>query len=290
MRKNPNNLNRRNLLSSLLLGSVTVSLADSAMAEDRPAKATLSVLNQNPLLWAVAWSTTAAEYGALCYQAFNLAQLRVEKFLQSKDNKNSKPLGIITDVDNTIVHAASYWGYLINKGVDFFDDEAWDRWIPKNLITPVPGAKEFLSFCHKNQVEVFYVTNRDQGENTYKYALRQLRYLEFPFADEEHLTVYRDTSNKMPTKKKISQSHNLILMLGDNLNDYKRDYYVDDVEERYSLMQRDRHEFGEKFILLPNATDGHWVRAIFGESEPEANESNRDILRKAATSRAWSGN
>ena len=128
-----------------------------------------------------------------------------------------------------------------------------------------------------------------RDRDTYEYALRQLRYLEFPFANEEHLTVYRDTSNKMPTKKKISQSHNLILMLGDNLNDYKRDYYVDDVEERYSLMQQDRHEFGEKFILLPNATDGHWVRAIFGASEPEANESNRDILRKAATKCAWSG-
>ena len=289
MSKKPNNLDRRKLLSSLLLGSVTVSLSESARAYDRPNKATPNVLNQNPLLWAVAWSATAAEYGALCYQAFNLAQLRVEKFLNRKDNKNSKPLGIITDVDNTIVHAASYWGYLINQGIDFFDDEIWDRWIPKNLITPVPGAKEFLSFCHKNHVEVFYVTNRDQGENTYEYALRQLRYLELPFADKQHLTVYRDTSNKMPTKNKISQSHNLILMLGDNLNDYKRDYYVDGVEERYSLMERDRHEFGEKFILLPNATDGHWVRAIFGESEPEANESNRDILRKAATKRAWSG-
>ena len=143
MRKKPHNLDRRKLLSSLLLGSLTLSLSDKANADDRPNKGTLNSLNQNPLLWAVAWSTTAAEYGALCYQAFNLAQLRVEKFLKRKDKKSSKPLGIITDVDNTIVHAASYWGHLINKGVDFFDDEIWDRWIPKNLITLVPGAKEF---------------------------------------------------------------------------------------------------------------------------------------------------
>ena len=93
MRKKPNSLDRRKLLSSLLLGSVTVSLSESARAYDRPNKATPNVLNQNPLLWAVAWSATAAEYGALCHQAFNLAQLRVEKFLKRKDNKNSKPLG-----------------------------------------------------------------------------------------------------------------------------------------------------------------------------------------------------
>ena len=85
MRKKPNNLDRRKLLSSLLLGSVTVSLSESARAYDRPNKATPNVLNQNPLLWAVAWSATAAEYGALCHQAFNLAQLRVEKFLKRKD-------------------------------------------------------------------------------------------------------------------------------------------------------------------------------------------------------------
>ena len=107
MRKKPNNLDRRKLLSSLLLGSLTVSLSERARADNRTKKEALNVLNQNSLLWAVAWSTTAAEYGALCYQAFNLAQLRVEKFLKRKDDKNSKPLGIITDVDNTIVHAAS---------------------------------------------------------------------------------------------------------------------------------------------------------------------------------------
>ena len=288
MRKELNNVNRRKILSSLLLGGLTLPLSAKAEGDIEKKEETQKNLNQNPLLWAVAWSTTAAEYAALCYQAFNLAQLRVEQFLK-KDKKITKPLGVITDVDNTVVHAASYWGYLVNNGIDFFDDEIWDQWIPKNLITPVPGAREFLQFCQKHQVEVFYVTNRDQGERTYEYALRQLRYLEFPYADKQHLTVYRDTSNKMPTKQRISQSHHLILMLGDNLNDYKRDYYIDDIEERYSIMERDRYEFGEKFILLPNATDGHWVRAIFGESEPSANERNREILRKAAAKQAWDG-
>jgi predicted secreted acid phosphatase len=54
-------------------------------------------------------------------------------------------------------------------------------------------------------------------------------------------------------------------------------------------MERDRKEFGDKFILLPNPTDGHWVRAIFGDSEPLPTEDNRDILKAAATRRAWNG-
>lgn len=289
MRKNyKESIDRRQLISSLLLGGLSLPMLAHTDELSSSKDKNSAVINKNPLLWAVAWSATAAEFGALCYQAFNLATLRVTQALE-RNNNLGKPLAIITDVDNTIIHAASYWGYLINNGVDFFDDAIWDRWIPKNLITPVPGASDFLAYCYKNNVEVFYVTNRDQGDKTYEYALRQLRYLRFPFADKEHLTVYKQTSNKMPTKRAISQSHELILMLGDNLNDYKRDYYVADIDERYSLMERDHREFGDKFILLPNATDGHWVRAIFGDSEPAATESNREILRAAAGREAWDG-
>ncbi|MCT2530443.1 hypothetical protein N2382_06170 [SAR92 clade bacterium H921] len=286
--KNTQSLDRRQLISSLLLGGLYMPMQAYAKTESSSNISSADFKHQNPLLWAVAWSATAAEYGALCYQAFNLATLRVEQALR-RNNIGSKPLAVITDVDNTIVHAASYWGYLINNGMDFFDDAAWDRWIPKNLITPVPGAREFLDYCRDNNVEVFYVTNRDQGENTEEYALKQLRYLQLPFADNEHLTVYRNTSNKTPAKKAISESHELILMLGDNLNDYKRDYYVDGIDARYALMERDRYDFGDKFILLPNATDGHWVRAIFGDSEPAPTDSNRAILKAAAARDAWDG-
>ena len=286
--KNTQSLDRRKLISSLLLGGLCLPMAAHTKTESSQHENNAELEHSNPLLWAVAWSATAAEFGALCYQAFNLATLRVEQALK-RNKTGGKPLAVITDVDNTIVHAASYWGYLINNGMDFFDDASWDRWIPRNLITPVPGAREFLDYCDGHNVEVFYVTNRNQGENTKEYALNQLRYLQLPFADNEHLTVYRNTSNKTPAKKAISESHELSLMLGDNLNDYKWDYYVDGIEERYALMERDRYDFGDKFILLPNPTDGQWVRAIFGDSEPAPTDSNREILKAAATRKAWDG-
>ena len=54
-------------------------------------------------------------------------------------------------------------------------------------------------------------------------------------------------------------------------------------------MERDRAEIGDKFVILPNATDGHWVRAMFGESEPAATDENRLLLLSAATKGAWIG-
>ena len=285
--KGTGELSRRQLASSLLLGGLSLPLATRASSTASGASNESNTKLRNSLLWAAAWSATSAEFGALCHQAYNLAKLRVDMALQV--SKREKPLAVIADVDNTVVHAFSYWGYLINEGKDFFEDESWDRWIPENLMTLVPGALAFLEHCQANDVEVFYVTNRDQGDSTFDYALRQLQYFNLPYADADHLRVFRETSNKKPARDAISQSHELVLLLGDNLNDYKRDYYVADVDERFNLMERDRDDYGDRFILLPNATDGHWVRAIFGDSEPAASDENRATLMKAATRFAWDG-
>jgi 5'-nucleotidase (lipoprotein e(P4) family) len=284
----PDDRPRRQLLACLLAAGVAAPVAARALQSTSGDCVSGEAGLNNPLLWAVAWKQTAAEYFALCHQAYNLARMQLEKALQHHDPQG-KPLAVITDMDDTVMHAASYWGHLINENNDFFDDAVWDRWVPKNLVTPVPGAKDFLSFCEREGVEVFYVTSRNQGEKTYEFALGQLRFLEFPFADPEHLTVYRDTSDKSPARTEIGQTHNVVLLIGDNLNDFKRDYYLKDVDERRAAMEHDRAEFGTRFILLPNPTDGHWVRAIFGASEPEASNANRRTLRQAATRVAWDG-
>jgi len=279
------NADRRRLLGTFLAGSATALLpAGRVVAQDASREEGLT----NSLLWAVAWKQTAAEYSALCHQAYNLARMRLDLALQSRQ-PGDKPLAVITDMDETILHASSYWGRLVEENIDFFDDAMWDEWIPKNLITAVPGAVDFLKYCETQSVEVFYVTSRNQGERTYEYALTHLKFLEFPYADSEHLIVYRDTSDKTPARDKISAAFEVALLIGDNLNDFRRDYYLKDIDERIALMERDRDDWGTKFILLPNPTDGHWVRAIFGDSEPPPTDENRRRLKAAATRVAWDG-
>lgn len=272
-------ISRRGLLAAALGGGIATLAACGETANESQA-------SRNALLWAVAWKQTAAEYQALCYQAYNLARMRLDQALASSPGK---PLAVITDVDDTVLHAGSYWGHLVDLDRNFFDDAVWDAWIPENLATAVPGSREFLRYCESSGVEVFYVTNRDQGENTFNYALGQLKALDMPFADDAHLTVFRDSSDKTTARDRIAEDHEIVLFIGDNLNDYKRDYYVTDVDERLSLMERDREDFGRRFILLPNPTDGHWVRAIFGESEPRESAENLRVLAAAAKRNAWNG-
>ena len=276
---------RRRLLGLMLAGGALAGLGSAPAAAQDDA-----VCNsiRNALLWALAYQQTAAEFHALCHQAYNLARMRIDDAL-ARHNASDRPLPVITDVDNTILHALSYWGCLINEGKDFFDDAIWDEWLPNNLITAVPGSNDFFDYCESKDVEVFYVTNRNQGERTFEYALAHLRHVKVPYARDENLFVFRESSDKSPARRKIEETHEVALMLGDNLNDYRRDYYVKDVDERMALMERDRDDWGTIFILVPNPTDGHWVRAIFGDSEPAPTDENRQILKDAATRVAWDG-
>lgn len=243
--------------------------------------------NSNNLTYAVAWKQTAAEYRALYRQGFNIARLRVEQALAKQSDTTAKPLAIVTDIDDTLLLPVEYWGHLIQNEKDFFDDSVWDEWIPKNRATTSPGSLAFLDFCHSNGIEIFYITSRDQGNNTFEYALKNLQAAGFPQATESNLSVLRETSNKQAIQDRISEIYDIILFLGDNLNDFRRKYYSKDVDERIGLMEEDKAKFGAEYILFPNPTDGHWIRAIYGESEPEASDKNREILKKSASRNAW---
>jgi len=203
-------------------------------------------------------------------------------------NVQSQPAGS-ENLRNNLIYAVAYgyWGYLINQGEDFFDDDSWDRWVVENRFTASPGSLEFLRFCSANQVEVFYVTNRDQGEETFELALGNLQAVGFPNVDEEHLTVLRASSNKEIVQQRIAEEYEIVAFLGDNLNDFSRKYYSTDVDARLELMEADRDLYGRNYILFPNPTDGHWIRAIFGDSEPPPSDDNRQKFLEAATRSAW---
>jgi 5'-nucleotidase (lipoprotein e(P4) family) len=271
----------------VLVKALAISMALAAAMPALGQNATSNDPNiENNLMMAMAWKQTAAEFRALYHQGFNIARMRVEIALAQKQD-DSAPLAIISDVDETLLLANDYWGYLITQGQDFFDDASWDRWIEENRAVASPGALEFLNFCVSNSVEIFYVTNRDQGETTVQLAIENLNAVGFPLVDTEHLRVLRESSNKELVQQQIREDYEVIALLGDNLNDFARRYYSTDVDQRISLMEQDKDRYGRDYILFPNPTDGHWIRAIFGESEPAGSDENRGILKDAATRAAW---
>ena len=236
-------------------------------------------IKSNNLMYSVAWKKTSAEYEALFHQGFNVARQRIETALRVSGGLTPR-LAVISDVDDTLLLSNAYWAGLISTNKEFFEDKAWDEWVRTNDAEASPGAIEFLKFCAENSVEVFYVTNRDQGEQTKNILMTTLKKLQFPYVDEEHVFVLRTTSNKEPVRKKISEQYKVVAYLGDNLNDFDRSYYFDDVWKRKDQLTTDVEKFGNRFIIFPNPTDGHWLRAIFGVSEPEPTPENKALMRQ----------
>ena len=239
----------------------------------------------NPLTMAAAWKQTAAEYDALYYQGFNLATDRVKQAIQARPASTVRdlPLAVIADLDDTLLDTRGYWRALLADGLELFDDARWDAWVEGNGPKASPGATEFLQFCHMANVRVFVVTSRDQGDKTFDIALANIKAADLPYVEPEHLTVVMGGSNKEPLQAEIVRTHVVVAFLGDNLNDFARAYYLTNVQDRRARMAQDQAEFGRKFILFPNPTDGHWIRAIVGDSEPKATTETREALRKAAS-------
>lgn len=259
------------------LCGVLIVAASACGREAAPAATPASSAN-NPLAMAVAWKQTAAEYDALYLQGFNVARLHVDRALRD----GRKRLAVISDLDDTVLDTRGYWREIMTAGVPVFDDARWDVWVATNQVRATPGAAAFLTYCRDNGVEVFYITNRDQGERTSDLALGNLTAAGLPFADADHLTVLRETSDKEPRQRQIGMTHDVVVYLGDNLNDFRRAYYVTEPEARRARLTSDGAEFGRRFILFPNPTDGHWIRAVFGDSEPPATAETIDGLHRAA--------
>jgi 5'-nucleotidase (lipoprotein e(P4) family) len=59
----------------------------------------------NGKLFTALFQQHAAEYRALCFQAFNIARVRIDQSLQ---NTSAHPPAIITDIDETILDNSRY--------------------------------------------------------------------------------------------------------------------------------------------------------------------------------------
>lgn len=274
-------IERRTVLLGMGAGGVAGGLA---LFGALPASADESPEVQNILSAAVAWRQTAAERDMLYRQAFNIARDRLDNVLRGvgQQRRGTRPLAFIADVDETVLSSNDYWAMLIAAGKQAFDDELWDAWVRDNGPEATPGAVEFTRYAESRGVEIFYVSQRDQGPDTQAIGVANLQHAGLAYADDAHAIFQRESSNKEPAQQAIAEKYQVIAYLGDNLNDFRRRYYVKSVEERRSLATQDAERLGRDFILFPNNTDGHWLRAIFGTSEPADSPEYRARMLLAA--------
>jgi 5'-nucleotidase (lipoprotein e(P4) family) len=224
----------------------------------------------------ILYQQQAAEYRALCYQAFNLAALRLKEILKIK----TKKLAIITDLDETVLDNSPQQAELI-KNNQPYTGRSWKEWTDKSAATAVPGAVEFLQLARQKGVTIFYISNRDQTE--IKSTLLNLQKLKLPNADTAHMLFLSGTSSKEARRQLIMKNYRVIMLLGDNLNDFMQVFEKKDVAGRFAETDKVKNEWGKKFIVLPNSSYGEWENAIYNYERnltPEQKEMERkEMLR-----------
>ncbi|MBE9585287.1 5'-nucleotidase, lipoprotein e(P4) family [Mucilaginibacter sp. JRF] len=218
---------------------------------------TRSVAN-NGKAWASAWQQRAAEYKALCFQAYNSAHLHLDQAIKIP---STKPLAIVTDIDETVLDNSPYDAQRALNNLEY-DTKTWKEWTAKAIADTVAGAPSFFKYAASKGITIFYITNRDEDERAA--TLKNLQRYGLPNADNAHLLLRTTSSSKESRRQQVLKTHNIILLCGDNLPDFDALYDNKPTEQnRDKATRKLTNQFGTKYIVLPNPSYGDWEGALY---------------------------
>ena len=256
------------------VGTCTLLLGFLAACSSTPrSSAPITVLD------ATLWMQQSAEYQAITRQTYRLARDRLDQALadpiwtaalEQTGDYAELPPAVVFDVDETILETTTYSARLIRENT-VHNEEIWSRWYEGVGARPVPGALEFCAYARENGVAVFYVTNNK--EYMKEVVRRNLRAAGFPLDDQREILLTRtDVSDKGPRRAAIVKEFRILLLIGDNANDFASDFFGPTTAERANLASQYASYWGTKWIVLPNPMYGSWEAAVFDYHFPDDQE------------------
>jgi acid phosphatase len=227
------------------------------------------------LVNAAAWLESSAEYRASALQTYASARTALDHALQTSSDK---PAAIILDLDETAIQNAPFEARMVQQGKEY-DAAAWSQWVSESAATAVPGAAEFLAYARSRGVTPFYVTNRKAEEEAA--TRRNLEKLGFPLDANADTVLTRGEreewkpGDKGPRRDYVASTHRVLLVLGDDLNDFIP-AQGKNTSERFDLIRANHDKWGKTWFILPNPAYGSWEPAVAG-SGTACEQLNRKI-------------
>jgi 5'-nucleotidase (lipoprotein e(P4) family) len=217
--------------------------------------------SQDHFLYATIWFQRSPEMQALYYQGYNMASLRLAEFVKQK---TAKPKAVVVDIDETMLDNSPLEAQVIFNKAEF-TPELWKKWSSMAKAKALPGAVEFSHFCDSLGVEVIYISNRKIDE--VDVTVKNLDSLGFAFARKENMFFRDKVSSKRERRDKVSEKYEIVMLIGDNLNDLSEVFENRGVDWGKSVVEHNKKEFGNRFIMLPNPMYGEWEKNIFKASD-----------------------
>jgi acid phosphatase len=276
------------LLPALACAHATNPASSGPSATPPPAEAGCTA--GHALVNATLWVQNSAEYRANALQAYAAARRALDAALadaswvgatEDAASEPAQPPAVILDLDETAIDNSAYEARMITRGITY-DAASWNQWVSEAAANAVPGAAEFLAYAKSRGVTPFYVTNREARELAG--TQRNLERLGFPLsADPQHPTLLLRgqrpewaPSDKSPRRAWVASSYRVILLLGDDLNDFANARELS-VAERDALVQKMADWWGTRWIIVPNPMYGSFERAVVRGAKTPCEELKKKI-------------
>ncbi|HUR79737.1 MAG TPA: HAD family acid phosphatase [Thermoanaerobaculia bacterium] len=240
------------------------------------------------LLNAALWVRSSAEFRGASMQTFGAARRALDEALADKtrtgaleetnDDPNQPP-AIVLDLDETTLDNTEFEARVIAAGMTY-DEKMWKQWTSEGSAPAMPGATEFLQYADSRGVAVFYVTNRDEDERAGTVA--SIRKAGLPFADDR-LLLRADpkASDKSGRRKAVADRYRLLLLAGDDLNDFAN-MRAATWAERDAFVKKMESWWGTRWFVIPNPMYGSFENAAIGSGGTPCERAQRkvDALKK----------
>lgn len=268
----------------------TPPVAQPSSAADAPAA--------SDQLDAVAWYQNAEEARRLMQSVFAAATTALDagladpswSALDQGPEAAALPPAIIADLDETLLdNSALQVRFLLDQVR--FDEPTFSAWVEAAEAVAIPGALDFARRAAESGVTLFYVSNRDAHEEAG--TRRNLERLGFPLRSDRDVVLSRGErpewgSDKESRRREVARDHRVLLLLGDDLNDFLSGVRESDGATRRRLADTASEKWGRSWFLLPNPLYGSWERAIVG-ANPGSKPIGEVRARKRASLRGFEG-
>ena len=218
------------------------------------------------IIMSLVYQQKAAEYKALCLQAYNIAKKKVEE--EVKKNSSKDPLAVITDLDETALDNSANEVWLYNHDSAYTPSQFAD-WCRLTKAKSVPGSVPFFNYVNnqtdskKRKIDIFYISNRDSS--LIDVTIKNMKELGFPQLERSHFLFQSKTttSSKESRRELVRKNHTVVILLGDNLIDLDSSFDKKTTDVRNNEVDRLNEKWGDKYIVFPNSTYGDWENFLY---------------------------
>ena len=199
-----------------------------AAGSSGPSRAPTGVRDAHEGLNGVLWVQTSAEFWALTSATYNSGHVLLERALGDKSwsaaleqasGYENLPPAVILDLDETVLDNSPAQAQIVLERTTY-QQEMWTAWVDTMAAAAIPGAQPFIAFAETKGVKVFFVTNRAVSEQPA--TLKNLAALGIKASDESVLSPGENgwTSDKTARRSAIAKSYRVLLLVGDDMNDF----------------------------------------------------------------------